>query len=527
MAGRYHSQLSEPKRVGIWLRISAEDITKRDTVEKRSRADERAAQAHAESEALEHHEQRARFYAQAKGWQVIEVYRLGVVSGKSVIGLPETERMLKDIRRGHITGLIFSKLARLARNTRELLDFADIFHECGADLISLAESIDTSTPAGRLFYTMIAALAQWEREEIAERVAASVPVRARLGKPLGGAAPFGYQWQDRKLVPHPEEAPVRRLLYELFAEHGRKKTVARLLNEAGHRTRNGSRFSDTTVERLIRDPTAKGERRANYTKSLGDKKHWVLKPESEWVLSEVEPIVPAELWERCNHILAGRRQRGRVVAKKPVQLFAGLTLCACGGKMYVPSNTPKYVCYSCRNKVPVTDLESVFHEQLKGFFFSPHEIMSFVQESDQTIKEKQELLASLEGQHKRLRGEMDKLLRLYIDSKLSSDGFDREYRPLEEQARQLESQIPQLQGEVDFLTIQHLSRDQILTEARDIYTRWPDLERAEKRRIIENTVEQITIGKDDISIELAYFPASLEFMTDRQRGHTDSSPPRA
>ncbi|MFH1648444.1 MAG: recombinase family protein [Patescibacteria group bacterium] len=496
--------MEKPKPVGIWIRVSTEDQAK--------------------GESPEHHEKRAKFYAESKGWEVKEVYTLEAVSGKSVIGLPDTQRMLEHIRKGHITGLIFSKLARLARNTRELLEFADIFREYNADLISLQESIDTSTPAGRLFYTMIAAMAQWEREEIAERVAASVPIRAKLGKPLGGQASFGYCWKDRKLVPDPKETPVRKLIYELFLEHQRKKTVARILNERGYRTRKGAKFTDTTIDRLLHDPTAKGIYRANYTRSLGENKKWVLKTKEEWVLSKVEPIVSEELWEACNHILDEQEKKNKRPARKAVHLFTGFAYCSCGNKMYVPSNSPKYTCYKCRNKIGTADLEEVFHHQLKTFFFSPSEINSYLDNADHVIKEKEELLRALEEEKQKVKKEMDKVYRSYIDDEIDVKNYGSQYRPLSERIEQIENQIPELQGEIDFLKIQYLSSDQILNEAKDLYSRWPELIPEEKRKIVENITEKIIIGTEEVMINLCYLPSISEIAVSKQRNFIPALP---
>ena len=485
-----------PKNVGIWIRVSTEDQARGDSPQ--------------------HHEARAREYAKFNGWTVSEIYNLAGVSGKTVMEHPECKRMLNDIKRGHISGLIFSKLARLARNKRELEDFAEIFRDCGADMISLQEKIDTSSPAGRFFYSMIAAMAQWEREEIADRVKASISIRAKLGKPLNGKAPYGYHWKAKALMPHPDEAPVRRLMYELFAEHGRKKTVARILNERGLRTRDGSKWSDTSVGRLIQDTTAKGIHRANYTRRVADNKPWALKPEHDWILTPVEPLISEELWQKCNDALEAHNTKQMRPAKRTAHLFAGLAVCACGKKMYVPTNSPKYVCTGCRNKIPIADLEAIFRDELKNYLLSPEKISTYLKAANATIAEKTQLLKTLQSELQKTKEQANETYQLYLKHGLTVEQFRDIYQPLDNRKKQIETDIPRAEAEVDMLTVKSLSSEQIMAEAHDLYSRWPSLNQDERRKIVEILVKNIIIGNGEITINLCYLP-SFEEMTNGQR----------
>lgn len=482
------------KNVGIWIRVSTEDQAK--------------------GESPEHHLERAKAYAKLNGWAVREVYDLAGISGKAVKEHAEAKRMLADIKRGHITGLIFSKLARLSRNKRELEDFSEHFSACDADMISLQEKIDTTTPAGRLFFTIIAAMAHWEREEISDRVRASIDIRAKLGKSLGGAAPYGYRWQDNRLVIDPKEAPVRRLMYELFAKNKRGKSVARMLNDKGYRTRKGVRFTDTTVMRMLRDPTPKGVHRANHTRHDGEG-NILFKPESEWVLSPVEPIISEALWKECNDAILARKN-GKPVGPKPVHLFAGLLFCGCGQKMYVFSKTPKYVCGKCRNKIPMQDMEEIFREELKNFFVSKERIKEHLLKANQHLADKQARLEAHTQKLNQVRSEMRKVYQLYQSDQVSVESFGNLYRPLEDQERSLAAELPKLQGEVDALQVQSISADDVLAEATNLYQRWPKLDAAEKRRIIESIVEKIVLTDDVIDITYSYLPSSEE-LTKRQQ----------
>ncbi len=154
-----------------------------------------------------------------------------------------------------------------------------------------------------------------------------------------GPASFGFQRLDGRLVAHPDEAPIRRYIFELFSEHQRKKTVAMILNADGHRTRSGAEFNGTTIGRLLTEEAAKG------------------------IPDIADALVPAELWQQCNEILKKQRSEGPA-RRKVSHLFAGLVHCQCNAKMYVPSNTSKYVCATCRLKIPSVDLEALYLHQV-------------------------------------------------------------------------------------------------------------------------------------------------------------------
>lgn len=475
------------KKVGIWIRVSTEDQAK--------------------GESPEHHEKRARMYAEVKGWQVVKVYRLEGVSGKDVTKSPETERMLQDIKAKRIEALIFSKLARLARNTKQLLEFSDYFQTHGADLVSLQESIDTSSPAGRLFYTLIAAMAQWEREEIAERIAASVPIRAQLGKNLGGQAPYGYRWNKHQLEIDEKEAPIRRRMFELYLEHQRKKTVVKILNDEGIRTRSGAKWSSPTITRLLRDTIAKGLRRTNYSTKASQGEHMELKPKEDWIFVPAPAIVPEELWDKVNALLDKQAVKRNQPLKKPKHLFTGLVQCACGkSNMYGISNSPKYVCRECKNKIRRSDLEEIYHEQLKSIVLSDELISENLKENQSLLQKKQSLLESLEQEMKEVKQNIDSLLLLHVDGQIPTEGFREHYDPLFTQKTQLQESILELQTELDYLKTHLPSADEILYQVKDIYSRWTDLTFDEKRAIVETITESIIVGEQDITINLKHFP---------------------
>jgi len=490
------------KEIGIWIRVS--DIKQ------------------VETESNLHHEIRAKSFAKSRDWKVKKTYHLDALSGKSIMGYSETKRMLSDIKAGVISGIVFSKIARLARNTRELIEISEIFDKYNADLISMDMSIDTSTPIGRHFFRTMGSMAEWEREMIVERVNSSISTRAKLGKHLGGQPPFGYTYVNKKLVVNQEEAPICKLVFELFIEHKRKRTIARMLNEKGYRTRKGNNFTDATIRRLLTDPVSKGLHRMNYSRMTKDRVREI-KPKEEWVFHKVEPIISEELWDKANAIIQEQSKSNTQPLNRKVHLFTKYVFCHCGAKMYTHNRTENYLCRShCGNKIHKEDLEEVFKTELQNYTVSKLEVDNYFKELKKKINDKEEEHKTLLKEKEKITKKIDNLLDLHLQGQIETQSFKRYHQKPHKRLLQINETIAELEGELISFSSKEESTNLIIEEAKNLYDKWSILAKDQKRNIIEAITDKIIIGNQDITINLykilpdGYIPSSLE---KEQNGH--------
>jgi DNA invertase Pin-like site-specific DNA recombinase len=141
-----------------------------------------------------------RQYTAARGWTVSEYVDHGISGAKE--RRPALDRLLREAKRCRFDVLVCWRLDRLGRNLRHLVTLLDELHAVGVSFVSLGEGIDCTTPAGRLQLHVLAALAEFERARIAERVKAGLARARQSGKKLG---------RPEKVVPAAVLAPVRGL----------------------------------------------------------------------------------------------------------------------------------------------------------------------------------------------------------------------------------------------------------------------------------------------------------------------------
>lgn len=123
-------------------------------------------------------------YCQRRGWQMYGTYVDNGVSGKKD-SRPQLNRMMQDAHERRFDIVVVWRFDRFARSVSHLLRALESFNALGIQFVSLSEQVDTGTPTGKMVFTVLGAVAELERNLIAERVRAGLRHARSKGKQLG------------------------------------------------------------------------------------------------------------------------------------------------------------------------------------------------------------------------------------------------------------------------------------------------------------------------------------------------------
>ncbi|MED1856104.1 recombinase family protein [Brevibacillus reuszeri] len=237
-------------RVALYIRVSTEEQAK-------------------EGHSIGAQQDRLLDYVRSQGWEVAEVYIDDGYSAKD-LHRPAMQRLLKDCEQKKFDVLLIYRLDRMVRNVIDLYSVMEHLDKHSVMFKSATEVYDTTSAMGRFFITLVAAIAQWERENLGERVKMGMEKNFRKGGWNGGEPPYGYRLEDGKLVIHEPEAAIVKRIFELYKTKGQRE-ISRIFNQEGLRTRNDALWAGYTVRYILENPVYMGKMRWMYRQGGGKK----------------------------------------------------------------------------------------------------------------------------------------------------------------------------------------------------------------------------------------------------------------
>jgi DNA invertase Pin-like site-specific DNA recombinase len=183
----------------------------------------------------------------------LELLDVIVDAGASGKDLKRTgiERVIRMVKAREVQAIVVPKIDRLTRSVRDLIFLIELLDKLGVRLISLHETLDTSTATGRMVITIIGAVAQMEREQIGERTRAALNHKKQMGERVG-TLPYGFgAGQGPTLERNEQEQAIIDLILKLRSEGQSFRAIAEELNSLGHNTRTGGPWKHQYVASIV------------------------------------------------------------------------------------------------------------------------------------------------------------------------------------------------------------------------------------------------------------------------------------
>lgn len=280
--------------------------------------------------------------AESNGFRWEYVKEIG--SGTTLTGRPEMVKILDRIAAGEVQAIIVQELDRLARPEEAVVysTIRQVIMTYGVIIYTHTSRIDLNNDDDDFVADITMSVAKKERRRTLKRIRRGIKARAESGKFAGGQAPTGYtvigQRATADFAIDPEESNLVKLIFDtLEATGGNMTETARRLNKAGHRGKNGGRFTQTSVRQIIENKLYIGIFESKVTDKITHR------PDLQ--------IIPITQFDRVQEMVKSRAGNGKELGRRGHYIFTGIVGCHnCGSVMVAGRRKNGQVVYQCMTR---------------------------------------------------------------------------------------------------------------------------------------------------------------------------------
>jgi len=449
-------------------------------------------------------QEKLKAYATLKEWHIYGIYVDEGISGKDIDGRPEIKRLITDIESGKVTNVLVFKIDRLTRSTKNLIELMDLFntHDCAFN--SLSESIDTSTASGRMFLKIVGIFAEFERENLAERIRLGFERKAKEGYTLATyRQAYGYnRAKGNKLLEVNEtEAEIVKRIFDMYLNNDcTYYKIAHILSAQNAPTKTGKQWATTTVRTILKNPLYIGKVRY----SVRDTSRYF---EAEGLHT---PIIDESTFYGVQDKM--RKLRKVTNTKRPTSgvYFSGVIYCAeCGCKLsprwnYKQTSSdndkPKeavYPTYRCNNSVKKLGCKSknVSHKKLEEAFIKriaklPNVSADDISQSENTAHPNHDTeITTITAEITLIERKTKEIMGVFMSGELEFSEYKTMTTVGNERRKELETRLDQLHKVQENKRIRY-NQSEIVA---NVLTHWQVMDNAERQQFVQKFVEKIVI----------------------------------
>lgn len=468
--------------------------------------------------------ERCKAYAISQGWEVVEVY---IEEGESAKDLNRTElkRLLSDAGTGSFDVLLVYRLDRLTRSVRDLHNLLDMFEKHNIKFRSATEVYDTTTAMGKLFITIVAALAEWERGNLSERVRFGMEQLVNEGKWPGGVVPYGYEWDGQTMHIIPEEYTILRELRRLYMAGNGLRNTALHLNTKGMVRREGKVWTATIVAYTLENPFLAGKIR--YGTKDKDGKYPMLKRADRVEVMMTDSVFPTiYTWEEYQEHTTRMKKREKYGnSRRNDYWFVGILRCArCGSKLKSNTYTNRkkdgtkyepmryYRCYSRVNgggcNLPMLRqpaAEDMILEHIKSISVSHDEVAVAKESKQHDDRNRESELETLQKQLNTITERRRKWQYMFAEDLMSEKDFRARKREDDEQEKIILVAIEEVKSSAVGTSAE------VMSYILDLPSLWNELSDAERKEWMQTIFESVYFDCDQETGEGAHRGKTLPF----------------